>query len=101
MEKKSSKPSVGKLGKQKKKKKKEQIGVKKEKEVRISMFSATKQRDVPGEKKTKSDKENKKIERVKNKYAYDRGNGTTHLPTVDMSCISQNFIIILFLILLF
>ena len=55
-------------------------------------------------KKAKSDKERKKEkERVENKDAYDRGNGITHLPTVDMSCISQNTIVyflssILFLI---
>ena len=40
---------------------------------------------------------------MKNKDAYDRGNGIPHLPTVDMGCISQNTIVyflssILFLI---
>ena len=48
-------------------------------------------------KKAKSDKERKKEkEKVKNKDAYDRGNGTTHLPTVDMSCISQDTIVYFF-----
>ena len=51
----------------------------------------------------KERKRKKEKEKVKNKDAYDRGNGIPHLPTVDMSCISQNTIVyflssILFLI---
>ena len=51
-------------------------------------------------KKAKGEKgKKKKREKVENKDAYDRGNGIPHLPTVDMSYISQNSIIIFSLIL--
>jgi hypothetical protein len=45
-----------------------------------------------GKKEKKMSMKTKK-QKVPNKDVYDRGNGITHFPSLDMSCIPQNTIV--------